>query len=118
MQMAVSSNDTSNPAKYPTAAPPRCLWPIHRTTLYHPERSSHRITGERPQSPHLFQRYLDDGSAQTAEPPVEHRSVHGVEYWIGRPLFFVTERTTAAVAASLGVQIETSGCGHSLSSST
>ena len=25
----------------------------HRTTLYHPERSSHRITGERPQSPHL-----------------------------------------------------------------
>src|SRR3954454_12756813 len=24
-----------------------------RTTLYHPERSSHRITGERPQSPHL-----------------------------------------------------------------
>jgi putative transposase len=24
-----------------------------RTTLYHPERSSHRITGETPQSPHL-----------------------------------------------------------------
>ena len=26
----------------------------HRTTLYYPERSSLPITGERPQSPHLF----------------------------------------------------------------
>ena len=30
---------------------------LHRTTLYHPERSSHRITGERPQSPHLSGRF-------------------------------------------------------------
>jgi hypothetical protein len=31
----------------------------NRTTLYHPERSSHPITGERPQSPHLSRQCLD-----------------------------------------------------------
>jgi hypothetical protein len=34
-----------------------CLWPVYnRTTLNHPLRSSHRITRETPQSPHLFHR--------------------------------------------------------------
>jgi hypothetical protein len=31
----------------------------HRTTFHHPERSSHRIAGGRPQSPHLFQTLQD-----------------------------------------------------------
>jgi hypothetical protein len=29
VRAAIDTNDTSNPAKYLTAAPPRCLWPIH-----------------------------------------------------------------------------------------
>ena len=33
----------------------------HRTKLYHPERSSHRLTGERPQSPNLWREAAVDG---------------------------------------------------------
>jgi hypothetical protein len=33
----------------------------HRTTLYHPERSGHRVAGGRPQSPHLTHNFPDAG---------------------------------------------------------
>lgn len=66
----------------------------------------------------LFERYLEEGAAQTSEPPLEHRELHGRAYTISRPLFFVEERTTAALVASMELRAESSGCGHSAAAST
>lgn len=66
----------------------------------------------------VFEGYLEEGSAHTTEPPLERRHLHGADYIIGRPLFFVAEISTAELAASLKVRAESSGCGHSLLSQT
>lgn len=61
---------------------------------------------------------LTDGKAHTSEPPVERRSLHGRDYVIARPLFFVDEAATAAVATASGASPESSGCGHSATAAT
>lgn len=61
---------------------------------------------------------LSDGKAHTSEPPVERRSLHGKAYVIARPLFFVDEAATAAVAKISGASPESSGCGHSATAAT
>jgi hypothetical protein len=76
------------------------------------------LRGGRSEYLKIFRAYLEDGSAHTSEPPLERRYLHGVDYVIGRPLFFVAEETTAELAASLCVRTESSGCGHSISSKT
>ena len=52
-QIAVSSKDTSNPAKYFMAAPSRCLWRLTSTTFSHLDRSSrpHPGSAETPITP-------------------------------------------------------------------
>lgn len=56
---------------------------------------------------------LCNGRAQTSEPPVERRTLQGQSYIIGRPLFDLKEDATVALVKELGLQAETSGCGHS-----
>ncbi|MBT2244302.1 hypothetical protein JQK15_12230 [Sphingobium sp. BHU LFT2] len=61
---------------------------------------------------------LFQGKAHTSEPPVERRSLQGQSYTIGRPMFFLEEEATTALVGALGIPAESSGCGHSLSTST
>lgn len=58
------------------------------------------------------------GFASTSEPPVELKSLHGIEYVIGRPLFFVSEKATSALVEEIGARVEGSGCGHSTTRDT
>jgi hypothetical protein len=61
---------------------------------------------------------LAEGKAHTSEPPVERRTLHGHTYVISRPLFFLDEVDTTALAQAADVRPESSGCGHSTSSAT
>lgn len=61
---------------------------------------------------------LSQGKAHTSEPAVERRTLHGQEYSIGRPMFFIEEAATAALVEALGIAAESSGCGHSAAPST
>jgi hypothetical protein len=63
-------------------------------------------------------RLLADSKAHTSEPPIERRVLHGQDYVISRPLFFVKEADTSALAYASGVRPESSGCGHSSSAVT
>ena len=61
---------------------------------------------------------LAEGKAHTSEPPIERRTLHGRAYVIARPLFFVDEAATAVLAKTVVAQPESSGCGHSMASTT
>src|SRR5689334_14888798 len=65
-QMAVSSSDTSRPAKCFTAAPPRCSWPMH-TGHAPPSWAEQPPPGREPQSLHLSHGHGDHGRGPGAE---------------------------------------------------
>jgi tRNA(Ile)-lysidine synthase TilS/MesJ len=65
-----------------------------------------------------FASLLLEGKAQTSEPPMERRTLHGRTYTIARPLFFVDESATAALAIATGARPEGSGCGHTAAAAT
>lgn len=59
-----------------------------------------------------FASLLAERQANTSEPPIERRTLHSRTYMIARPLFFVDEAATTALAKASGAQPESSGCGH------
>lgn len=61
---------------------------------------------------------LAEGKAHTSEPPIERKTLHGSAYVIARPLFFVDESATAALAKAVVAQPESSGCGHTMAATT
>lgn len=66
----------------------------------------------------LFLEYLATGVASTEEPPYEIKNLHGSQLEIGTPLFLADENALRVYSDSLGVSVESSGCGHSTLSAT
>lgn len=67
----------------------------------------------------VFLGYLDHGLAMTEEPAYEKNCLHKVEYEIARPLMLVDEETLRAYSqVVLRVNVESSGCGHTMASIT
>lgn len=66
----------------------------------------------------IFLHYLDTGLAATEEPVYENNNLHGTNYSVGRPLILVREEMLRAYSAALQLDVESSGCGHSVASKT
>ena len=66
----------------------------------------------------LFLTYLREGRGSTEEPAYQENTLHGTKYRIGRPLLLVPEDMLRAYASTLKLEVELSGCGHTLTSET
>jgi tRNA(Ile)-lysidine synthase TilS/MesJ len=65
-----------------------------------------------------FLTFLAEGWASTEEPVYEEHVLHGRSYRIGRPLLAATEDMLRSYSDGLGLQVESSGCGHSKAQAT